>query len=74
MKTLTTIKYVSFIPELVEEQAVLGNFNRILKYKGADEASMVLECGIPLYEMEKQKIVDEGNIFIDRVDLNTLFF
>ena len=28
------IKYVPFIPEPVEGQAVLGNFNRVLKYKG----------------------------------------
>ena len=26
------IKYVPFIPEPVEGQAVLGNFNRILRY------------------------------------------
>ena len=30
------IKYIPFIPEPIEGQAVLGNFNRILKYKGAD--------------------------------------
>ena len=30
------IKYVPFIPEPVEGQVVLGNFNRILRYKGAD--------------------------------------
>ena len=33
------IKYIPFIPEAVEGQAVLGNFNRILRYKGADELS-----------------------------------
>ena len=32
------IKYVPFIPEPVEGQAVLGNFNRILRYKGADDS------------------------------------
>ena len=37
------IKYVPFIPEPVEGQAVLGNFNRILRYKGADEVSMTLQ-------------------------------
>lgn len=51
------IKYVPFIPEPVEGQAVLGNFNRILKYKGADDISMVLQRGMPLYEMEKQETV-----------------
>ena len=61
------IKYVPFIPEPVEGQAVLGNFNRILKYKGSDETSMVLERGMPLYEMEKQETVGEnkdGNMVI----------
>lgn len=61
------IKYVPFIPEPIEGQAVLGNFNRILKYKGADETSMILERGMPLYEMEKQETVGEnkeGNMVI----------
>ena len=61
------IKYVPFIPEPVEGQAVLGNFNRILRYKGADEMSMVLQRGMPLYEMEKQETVGEnadGNMVI----------
>ena len=53
------IKYVPFILEPVEGQAVLGNFNRILKYRGADETSKVLERGMPLYEMEKQETVGE---------------
>ena len=54
------IKYIPFIPEPVEGQAVLGNFNRILKYKGADDVSMVLQRGMPLYEMEKQETVGEN--------------
>ena len=61
------IKYVPFIPEPVEGQAVLGNFNRILKYKGADDMSMVLQRGMPLYEMEKQETVGankDGNLVI----------
>ena len=61
------IKYVPFIPEPVEGQAVLGNFNRILKYKGADDVSMVLQRGMPLYEMELQETVGEnadGNMVI----------
>lgn len=61
------IKYIPFIPEPVEGQAVLGNFNRILKYKGADDVSMVLQRGMPLYEMEKQETVGEntaGNMVI----------
>ena len=61
------IKYVPFIPEPVEGQAVLGNFNRILRYKGADEVSMAIQRGMPLYEMEKQERVGknpEGNLVI----------
>lgn len=61
------IKYVPFIPEPIEGQAVLGNFNRILKYKGADDVSMTLQRGMPLYELEKQETVGEnadGNMVI----------
>ena len=61
------IKYVPFIPEPVEGQAVLGNFNRILRYKGADDVSMTLQRGMPLYEVEKQETVGEnadGNMVI----------
>ena len=61
------IKYVPFIPEPIEGQAVLGNFNRILKYKGADDVSMTLQRGMPLYEMEKIETVGEnadGNMVI----------
>ena len=56
------IKYVPFIPEPVEGQAVLGNFNRILRYKGADEVSMTLQRGMPLYEMEKPETKQTGSV------------
>lgn len=61
------IKYIPFIPEPVEGQAVLGNFSRILRYKGADEVGNVLQRGMPLYEMEKQETVGnnpDGNLVI----------
>ena len=61
------IKYVPFIPEPIEGQAVLANFNRILKYKGADDTKMVLQRGMPYYEVEKQETVGEnadGNMVI----------
>lgn len=61
------IKYVPFIPEPIEGQAVLGNFNRILKYRGADDVFMTLRRGMPLYEMERQETVgknDAGNMVI----------
>ncbi len=61
------IKYIPFIPEPIEGQAVLGNFNRILRYKGADDVSMTLQRGMPLYEMEKQETVGDntdGNMVV----------
>ena len=61
------IKYVPFIPEPIEGQAVLSNFNRILKYNGADDVSMTIQRGMPLYEMEKQETVGknaDGNMVI----------
>ena len=61
------IKYVPFTPEPVEGQAVLANFNRVLKYKGADDTKMILQRGMPLYEMEKTETVGEnadGNMVI----------
>jgi len=60
-------KYVPFIPEPIEGQAILSNFSRVLKYKGASDVSMVLERGMPLYEMERLETVGEnadGNMVI----------
>jgi adenine-specific DNA-methyltransferase len=31
-----------------------------LKYKGADDVTIALQCGMPLYEMEKQETVDKN--------------
>ena len=61
------INYMPFVPEPIEGQAVLGNFNRILKYRGADETSKIMQRGMPLYEMERQETVGEnaaGNMII----------
>ena len=61
------IKYVPFIPEPIAGQAVLANFSRVLKYKGADDAKMVLQRGMPLYEVEKKETVGknaDGNMVI----------
>ena len=53
------IKYVPFVPEPIEGQAVL-NFNRVLKYKGIDDTSMTLQRGMPLYEVEKIESVGDN--------------
>lgn len=61
------IKFVPFIPEPAEGQAVLQNFNRILKYKGSDAVQSVLQRGMPLYEMETLETVGDnkdGNMVI----------
>lgn len=60
------IKYVPFVPEPIEGQAVL-NFNRVLKYKGVDDTSMTLQRGMPLYEVEKLESVG------DNTDNNMVF-
>ena len=49
------MKYVPFVPEPIEGQAVLSNFNRILKYRGADDVSMVYngECHFMRWRRKK---------------------
>lgn len=61
------VKYVPFVPEPVTGQAVLQNFSRVLRYKGADDVSKHLERGMPLYEAELQETVgqaESGNLVI----------
>ena len=53
------IKYVPFIPEPIEGQAVL-TFPRMLKYQGVSDAEMTIRRGMPLYEMEKKETVGEN--------------
>ena len=57
------IKYVPFVPEPIEGQAVL-NFNRVLKYKGVDDTSMTLQRGMPLYEVEDKENKGEKHICV----------
>ena len=61
------IKYIPFFPEPIEGQALLNNFKRTLRYKGANEVEGALRRGMPLYEMKKQETVGEnkdGNLVI----------
>lgn len=61
------IKYIPFFPDPIEGQAILDNFKRTLKYKGANDVRGNLRRGMPLYEMEKQETVGEnkdGNMVI----------
>jgi len=61
------IKYIPFFPEPIEGQALLDNFKRTLRYKGAYDVTAKLKRGMPLYEMEKQETVGtnaDGNMVI----------
>ena len=61
------IKYIPFFPEPIEGQALLNNFKRTLRYKGANEVESALRRGMPLYEMKKLETVGEnkdGNLVI----------
>lgn len=61
------IKYVPYYPDPVEGQAILDNFKRMLKYKGAGDVKRRLERGMPLYELKKVETVGKnpnGNMVI----------
>lgn len=61
------IKYIPFFPEPIEGQAILDNFKRTLRYKGAYDVTEKLRRGIPYYEVEKQETVGNnvnGNMVI----------
>ncbi|MBD5406103.1 MAG: site-specific DNA-methyltransferase [Treponema sp.] len=61
------IKYIPFFPEPIEGQAILDNFKRTLRYKGAYDVADKLRRGMPYYEVEKQENVGEnknGNLVI----------
>lgn len=61
------IKYIPFFPEPIEGQALLDNFKRTMRYKGAGEVEGKLRRGMPLYEMENMETVGEnadGNMLI----------
>lgn len=66
-KTKMAIKYIPYYPEPIEGQAILDNFRRMLKYKGAGEIADKLKRGMPLYELEKIETVGKnqnGNMLI----------
>lgn len=54
------IKYIPFFPEPIEGQAILDNFKRTLRYKGAYDVAGKLRRGMPYYEVEKQETVGEN--------------
>ena len=54
------VRYIPFFPEPIEGQALLDNFKRTLRYKGANEVAGKLRRGMPLYEVEKVETVGEN--------------
>jgi len=61
------IRYVPYYPDPIEGQAILDNFKRMLKHKGAGDVKKRLERGMPLYELIKVETVGEnpnGNMVI----------
>jgi adenine-specific DNA-methyltransferase len=61
------VRYVPYYPDPIEGQAILDNFKRMLKYKGAGDVKKRLERGMPLYELKKVETVGEnpnGNMVI----------
>lgn len=49
------IKYIPYLPETIEGQAILNNFfrtRRVLKHNGSEKATERIRRGMPLYEVE----------------------
>ncbi len=53
------IKYVPYPVNPVNGQAVLNNFNRVLKYKGSNDLDMRVERGMPYYDSNLIETVGE---------------
>lgn len=51
------VKYIPFLPEPIQGQALLDNFNRTLRYKGNFDVKNNLQRGMPYYEVEFQETV-----------------
>ena len=55
------VKYIPFYPEPIEGQAILNNFRRTLRYKGANDINAHLLRGMPLYEVQETEQVGAGS-------------
>ena len=56
------IKYIPYVPNTVEGQAVLDNISRtqrVLRYRDNDKVISKIMRGMPYYEVEKQEQVGE---------------
>ena len=58
------IKYISYVPNVLEGQAILDNFvrtQRILRYRDNDKVFERIKRGMPLYEVESQEVVGKNS-------------
>lgn len=55
------VKYIPFFPEPIEGQALLNNFNRLLRYKGDTDLKGRLVRGMPYYEVETTETVGSAD-------------
>lgn len=55
------VKYIPFLPEPIEGQALLNNFNRTLRYRGVEDLSGRLRRGMPYYEVETTEKVGDAD-------------
>lgn len=55
------VKYIPFFPEPIEGQALLNNFNRLLRYKGDTDLKGRLMRGMPYYEVETAETVGSAD-------------
>jgi adenine-specific DNA-methyltransferase len=56
------VKYIPYVPNTVEGQAVLDNISRtqrVLRYRDNDKVISKIMRGMPYYEVEKQEQVGE---------------
>lgn len=64
------VKYISYIPETTDGQAILDNFTRtrrVLRYRENNKVVERIKRGLPLYEVEQSEIVgatDSGNLLL----------
>ena len=63
------VKYISYIPETTDGQAILDNFTRtrrVLRYRENNKVIERIKRGLPLYEVEQTEKVggDSGNLLL----------
>ncbi len=55
------IRYIPYNPDLVPDQAILNNFNRLLRYKGSSDINGKIVRGMPYYDAVNIETVGAEN-------------